>query len=190
MTTKWKRVTRRFLHKARNDDEISVAVDRIRLPSSNEFDYVHVVCPYEVVFVVAVDKDNNVLLSRQHRYLVNEVLIEVPAGSPTKGETLIQAARREFEEESGYRVKRLTKLGRFYSSVGITNQLCHLFLGTGIARGTAAQDESEVTKSTWTPLDQAVRLVLEGRVLNVGAAYGILLAFQRSRETPAQLNNK
>lgn len=172
----WSSVRRRVVYPAQTPDEISFAIDRIRLPSGREFDYAYVDCPYEVVFTVGIDDRRRVLMIRQYRYLVKSELVEVPAGSPDPGESLEDGARREFEEESGYRAGDLHKLAEFYSSVGMTNQKCHVFLACALSIGVAKNEESEDVHVEWTPLEEAIALVRGGQVLNVGAAYGLLLA--------------
>lgn len=176
MKKDWKLKNRRYLHKAKNPDEISVIVDKIQVGTSHEFDYIYVDSPYEVVFIVGYNNERQILMIRQFRYLVNKTLWEVPAGSPNPGESLEDGARREFEEEAGYKVGKLLKIGSFYASVGITNQINHIFLAIDLIPSEQHLEDAEQIDVEWISLDDALKLVLAGEVLNVGAAYGILLA--------------
>ena len=173
----WKRKSRKCIYKAKNADDISILVDHIQLASGKEFDITFVDSPYEVIFIIGIDDINRVLLLKQYRYLVEKTLIEVPAGSPKPGETLEIGACREFEEEAGYQIGKLTKIGSFFSSVGMTNQLNHIYLATDIQKTIQSLGEGEIIEILdWLPIEEAVQLVYQGKILNVGSAYGILLA--------------
>jgi ADP-ribose pyrophosphatase len=171
----WKRKKREYLYKAKTPDEISVAVDRIALPTGSEFDYVHVDCPYEVVYVVGINERREILLLRQFRYLIDGWIWEVPAGSPNANESLEEGAKREFEEESGFQAGKIEKVGSFYSSVGLTNQYCHVFLASDIRESSQSLEETELITVSWVSLAKAMEMVEKGEIENIGAAYGILL---------------
>src|SRR4051812_34149984 len=66
--------------------------------------------------------DDTILLIRNRRYTVNEILIELPAGGLEKGENPINAAGRELAEETGYVAGRLRRLLDFYASPGIITE--------------------------------------------------------------------
>lgn len=173
----WIRTSRELIYRAKTADEISFVRDRIRLPSQQEFDYLFVDCPYQVTYIVGIDPDQNVILINQYRYLVDRFIYEVPAGSPEPGESLEEGATRELKEESGCEVQRLIKLASFYSSVGITNQLSHVYIAFLSANQTDQRlDKSEIISVEKVAFERAVSMAEKGEILNVGAAYGILLA--------------
>ena len=76
----WKTLETQIIYRARTSDEVSFHEDRIVLPGGVDFRYVYVHSPYEVVFVVGFDDEENVVMLRQHRHLAQEELWEVPAG--------------------------------------------------------------------------------------------------------------
>jgi ADP-ribose pyrophosphatase len=171
----WIRKKRSYIYKAKTPDEISFVIDRISLPSGNEFDYVFVDCPYEVVYVVGLDKQDRVSTIQQYRYLLQGMVTEVPAGSPDGVESLEDGALREFEEETGYRAGKLTRLATFFPSSGITNQKSHIFMATELMKTKQKLEEGEDIIVEWLSIEEAVENVYGGFVQNVGAAYGILL---------------
>lgn len=175
-STDWKVKSRRYLYKAKSPDEFNCVVDRVVLPSGNEFNYVYIDCPYEVVFIIGIDSNNRVLLINQHRYLINKEILEVPAGSPESGETLEMGAIRELEEEAGYRAENIIKIGSYYPAVGITNQINHIFLAFNLRETQQHLDESENISVKWMNFSDALMLAKEGKIENVGTAYGLLLA--------------
>jgi len=181
----WIRKSHEYIYEAKNADEISVVKDRVRLPSGKEFDYVYVDCPYEVTYVVGIDSTSQIVLISQHRYLIDRFIYEIPAGSPDLGESLEDGARRELREETGCEADRLIKLASFYSSVGMTNQLCHIYLGLLKPKQHDQQLEvSEIISTRRIPFQRAVEMAENGEIMNVGAAYGILLASAWLRNNP------
>ena len=75
------------------------------------------------------------LLVRQYRAAVGEILLEIPAGTLDVAEDgSVEdpdlAARRELEEETGMRAGSWRKVARFYTAPGFTSELMHLYLAT------------------------------------------------------------
>lgn len=170
----WQLLNRKFIYKAKTPDEISLVSDEILLPSGRKIDYIFVDCPYEVVYVLGLQKDQ-VLLIKQHRYIIDEEILEIPAGSPEKGESLEEGARREYLEETGYYAHSLTKLGEFYSSVGMTNQVNHIYLAQNLEEKEQSLEETELIKLHWVDFTKALDYVISNKIKNVGASYAILL---------------
>jgi ADP-ribose pyrophosphatase len=89
------------------------------------------------VAVLAIDAQDRVLLVRQYRVAVGELLLEVPAGTlDIADDGTIEdpdlAARRELEEETGMRAGSWRKVARFYTAPGFTSELMHLYLATDL----------------------------------------------------------
>ena len=73
------------------------------------------------------DSDPDVLLLRQYRYAAGGVIYEVPAGIVEPGESWEECARRELEEEAGFRAGTLVKLTTIHTTPGFTNEEIHLY---------------------------------------------------------------
>lgn len=80
--------------------------------------------------VCAIDDDGQVVLARQHRYVLDRETLELPGGMIDPGETPAQAARRELLEETGMRAGTLTALG-VYPTGGISTERMHMFMAVG-----------------------------------------------------------
>lgn len=101
------------------------------------------------VGIVAVTDDKKVLLVEQHRPAVSGKVIELPAGlagdiAGAEHEPLLEAAKRELLEETGYQASRWSELASGYSSPGLTDESIALFLAEGLTKtGAGGGDESE-----------------------------------------------
>jgi len=149
---------------------ISLDVDRIRLPSGRETTREIVRHPGSVV-IVPVLEDGRVLLIRQFRYAVGEVLWELPAGTLDRAAESPEAcAHRELEEETGYRAERLIRLGEFFTAPGFTDERMHVFRAEGL-RPTAQHLDSdeliEVFPLSWDGIEEKVRAgeIRDGKTL-------------------------
>jgi ADP-ribose pyrophosphatase len=102
-----------------------------------------------IVGIVAVTDDNKLVLVEQYRPPVGGPVVELPAGlvgdvAGQAEEGLEDAARRELEEETGYRAEKLERLCEGVPSAGMSDEVITLFLATGLRKtGPGGGDESE-----------------------------------------------
>jgi ADP-ribose diphosphatase len=89
------------------------------------------------VAILAIDDEDRVLLVRQFRVAIGEVLLEVPAGTldvlaDGSIEDPALAAPRELEEETGMRAASWQLIARFWTAPGFASELMHLYLATDL----------------------------------------------------------
>ena len=87
--------------------------------------------------------DNYVILIRQFRIAIERELIELPAGRLEPDEDPADCARRELEEEIGYRAGELIPLASYFSSVGFTDERMHIFLALEPEKATSKLEADE-----------------------------------------------
>ncbi|UCC32423.1 MAG: NUDIX hydrolase [Phycisphaerales bacterium] len=90
-----------------------------------------VVHPGAVVILPIVDTRRMVMI-RNYRYAVEDELWELPAGTLEPNEEPIETARRELEEETGYRAARMRPLMDFFTSPGFLTERMHAFVATDL----------------------------------------------------------
>ena len=136
------------------------------------------------VAVVALDADERVLMIRQYRHPVGQLLWEVPAGlRDVAGEPLRMTAERELLEEAGYRAGRWAVLTDTFTSPGISTERLRIFLARDLTEVPEAERSYVPTHEeahlllTWLPLDQAVARIQAGDLHNGVTALGILSAY-------------
>ncbi len=129
--------------------------------------------PGAVVIVPFADKDHIVLL-KQFRYAAQGDLWEIPAGTMEKGEATLRCAKRELEEETGFRAKKWTLLSSFLPAPGISNELMTLYRAEGLSPGRKNLDHDEWIEHEIVSLRQAHRMIRDGRIRDAKTIVGVL----------------
>lgn len=126
------------------------------------------------VAVIAINEDAEVYLVGQTRFPIGRFEYEIPAGGLDQEETLEQAARREFEEETGITARHLKPLQVIHPSNGITDEESTIFLAWGLESGTLAQESTEDIEIRLVPLTEAFELVANGELSDAPSVAGLL----------------
>jgi len=114
--------------------------------------------------------DGRIILVRQYRYAARRHLWELVAGSMEPGESVIRAARRELQEETGYRAGSLKRLFSFYPSPGVLTEQMYLVEASNLKLSNAAPEEDEriqVRAFSKTEIDKLIqgRKIIDGKTL-------------------------
>jgi ADP-ribose pyrophosphatase len=127
------------------------------------------------VAVIAVTDEGKIVLVRQYRKAMERVLVEIPAGKLEKGEEPIATARRELEEETGYKCEKMRHLISFYTSPGFADELVHLYIAENLSKleNSASLDEDEFVDVLEVTLEEALQLVNERQIYDAKTAYAI-----------------
>ena len=132
------------------------------------------------VVIVARPEPSAIVLVRQYRFAVRESLWEVPAGMLEEGEDPALAARRELQEETGYRARDVRFLWSAYSTPGFCDELLRFYVAEGLERGEQALDENEDIEVRTFALDEAWAMVERDELRD--AKSQIALAWARAHE--------
>jgi ADP-ribose pyrophosphatase len=122
--------------------------------------------------MMAVDGRKRILLVRQYRLPARSYLWELPAGKLDKGETPLQAAKRELAEETGYHAKHWKKLVTFYPSPGYVAEKMTIFLATGLTEGKAQPMEDERIETRWFTAEEIERGIQSGKIIDAKTMIG------------------
>ena len=117
------------------------------------------------VCIVPLLDDGRVIVERQFRYPVNEVITEIPAGNrDSKDEDPELAARRELREETGIEAKELICLVKFYPAAAYSDEVIWMYLAKGLTFGEQQLDDDEFLNVAAVPLEALVRDIMAGKI--------------------------
>lgn len=141
---------------------ISLQVDQVKLPNG-EIASREIVRHPGAVAVIALVEDK-LLVVEQYRKPFEKNLVEIPAGKLDAGEEPVEAAKRELEEETGYRAGSIRLLNSFYTSPGFADEIIHLYITEDLSKGEAHLDEDEFLDCSAITLEEAEAYIAQGRI--------------------------
>lgn len=126
--------------------------------------------------VVALTKHNEVVLVKQYRHGVQEILLELPGGVVDSGEDPLEGAKRELMEETGYSAGNIIEVGRLYPNPAIQQNTLFCYLATDVEWvGEQHLDEAEEIEVQLIPLDELIEMARQGKFLH---ALNVAVLFQ------------
>ena len=131
--------------------------------------------PGSVAIVPFVD-DGWVCLINVFRPAVGRTLIEIPAGTLDRVESLSAAAHRELREETGYQAAVLESLGELWMSPGILHEKMHLFVAKGLQSGSQSLEPNECIEPRVVRWNEAVAMCHNGLIEDAKTVAAIFLA--------------
>lgn len=143
----------------------SVLLHDVRVTDGSHREYYTIDFPGPAVAIVPC-RDDEILLVRQYRFIVDEYVWAIPSGGVAPGERLLDAAHRELLEETGYRSEQIEPLLWYYASYGCSNQRFETFVARDLTLTGDAFDPNEVMDTRWFSRDEVARLIRENGVVD------------------------
>ncbi len=123
-------------------------------------------CP-DWVNIIGITKDKKVLLIEQFRFGTDDIELEIPGGVVEDGEDILLAAKREFEEETGYQSDDWKLIGTVDANPAIMNNKCYTFLANNIIpSGQINFDPDEIIEQKMVPFSEVRKFVINGTITN------------------------
>lgn len=117
------------------------------------------------VCVVPLTDKGTVLMVKQYRYPMHEITLEVPAGKLEPNEDHAECGLRELREEAGKTCGKYTYLGKLYPTPAYDTEVIHMYLAEELSEETEQDlDEGEFLDVTEIPLEEAVQMVMDGKI--------------------------
>jgi ADP-ribose pyrophosphatase len=127
--------------------------------------------------VVPVTDDGKIIMVTQHRFPVDKVLLELPAGKLSKGEDPKLCAIRELEEETGYKSDDVQELGSIYTTPGYSSEQLWIYLAKDLKPGNHNREEGEYGMEVFElTLDEVEQKIFSGEIVDGKSICGVYLA--------------
>jgi ADP-ribose pyrophosphatase len=120
--------------------------DTVRLPDGQLATREYVIHPGAVVVVPLVqgeDGQTRIVLERQYRYPVGQVMVELPAGKLEAGEDPLLCGQRELLEETGYTASEWARAGQMHLAIAYSTEVIHVYFARGLSLGQQQLDAGE-----------------------------------------------
>ncbi len=157
---------------------LKLRVDSVRLPDGGTSTREIIEHPGAVAAVPLTD-DDHVHLVRQWRHPIQQVTLEIPAGTLDAGEDAQGCIDRELAEEIGMHADRLEHLLDTFVSQGYSDEVIRLYLATGLRPAERSPDKDEKLEVVKLPFDVAVRMCLSGDIQDAKSVIALLMAHLR-----------
>ena len=125
---------------------LHVVQDRVRLPNAREAYREYVLHPGAVMIVPLIMQSDGaalVVMERQYRHPVGQVMLEFPAGKLDPGEDPVSCGQRELREETGYVANEWAIAGQLHPCIGYSNEVIHVHFARGLQAETRQLDDEE-----------------------------------------------
>lgn len=123
--------------------------------------------------IVPLDDDMNTYLVGQYRFTINEYSWEIPEGGALNEEPLA-AAQRELLEETGLKASKWKKIAEMFLSNSVTDELCFIFIATGLSQHTSMPEETEKLIIKKLPFEEAYNMIMRGEIKDALSITAIL----------------
>ncbi len=142
---------------------LHVKRDTVSLPDGKHATREYVVHPGAVV-VVPLLADGQVVLERQFRYPVGQVMIELPAGKLDDGEDPLLCGLRELLEETGYTAGQWAYAGKMHLAIAYSTEIIHIYFVQNLTAGERKLDDGEFLEVFTAPVQQLLDWCADGVV--------------------------
>ena len=139
--------------------------DAIELDDGSEKLY-HVVSHPGASAILPIDGEGNILLVKQYRYPVDQILLEIPAGLIENGEDPMVCAQRELREEVGVDAHVIEPLFDIYTAPGFTDEKIYLFVAKELFPSPLQAEDSDEIDVVKVSREEAMKLIKSKNIVD------------------------
>ena len=147
--------------------------DTVALPDGKTATREYVVHPGAVMVVPLLD-NGKLVMERQYRYPIQQVMIEFPAGKLNPGEDRLGCAKRELLEETGYTAREWAYAGQMHPVISYSTEFIDVWFARGLTLSERALDEGEYLEVITATPSELLEWCRDGRVTDSKTLFGTL----------------
>lgn len=151
--------------------------DQVRLPDGQLTQREYIIHPGAVMVVPLLqgaDGTTQLVLERQFRYPVQQVIIEFPAGKLDSGESTLGCAQRELHEETGYTAREWARAGVLHPVVSYSTEFIEVWFARDLTLGPRRLDEGEFLEVFTASPEQLLAWCRDGQITDAKTLIGAL----------------
>lgn len=153
-----------------------IRLDEDRVEKDGKSGIFWVVTMKSGVAVLLIDEDNHVILSKEFKYALKRYDINLPGWAMDPGETPLDCAKRETEEELGYTADEWISLGHIHPLTTTLIQTEYLYLARGLAKTQKYEDIWEEIEEVRLPYQKVLEMAMNSEITHAGSVTAILKA--------------
>lgn len=155
---------------------ISLREDQVLNPKGGQGIYGVVSFKNKAIGIIPIDGEGYTYLVGQYRYALNEYSWEIPMGGGLVENDILESAKRELQEETGFTAAKWTNICRLHTSNSVTDEEGFVFLAQELTAGETAFEETEDLQIKRVPFAEAVRMAMNNEITDAISVAGILKA--------------
>lgn len=152
---------------------VSLRREEVLLPSGKKI-YRECVVHQGASAILPIKEDGKITFVKQYRHPIGECILEIPAGTLRPGEDPESCARRELEEETGYKPGELIHLLTIYPAPGYSSERLHIYLARGLVKGSQNLEVDEDISTLDLSLEEALEAIRKGEIKDAKTITSIL----------------
>lgn len=158
---------------------VKVDKDDVALPHGREIKDFYKVTIKDCAAIVALTPDNHIILKKEYRHCYGQDMIEIPAGVLEDDEDPLEAAKRELEEETGYRSEKWTYLGKTVESSAKLTNCMYIYLAEDCKKVSDQKlDYGEDIEVLEVEFDEAIEMIMSNQII-CNSSIGAILKVAR-----------
>lgn len=167
----WKKLSTQVIYE---NPWIEVEHHEVLNPSGGAGIYGQVNFKNIAIGIIPVDNDLNTWLVGQFRFPIEEYSWEIPEGGCPMGEDILEAAKRELKEETGFSAEKYTMIAKIHTSNSVCREVGFIFLAENLTHGESEPEETEDLQIRKVSLKEAYELVMNNQITDSLSVAGIL----------------
>ncbi len=145
---------------------VRLRVDDVSLPDGGQSKREIVEHPGAVA-ILALDEENNIWMVSQYRKAVEQVLLEIPAGTLEEKEHPLECAKRELAEETGLIAEEWQEIITYYCAPGFCDEKTFIYIARNLKKESSlSPDRDEFIEVSKIPLETAYQQILDGHIID------------------------